>query len=93
LAQRVRKERLAKALESIAANVRRCRLRQGLTQETVAEYAEIDLTYLQRIERGRANITVSVLLGIADALDVEPDRLFRPARLEPARRGRPKRGK
>jgi transcriptional regulator with XRE-family HTH domain len=73
----------------VAANVRRARLRRGLTQEELAEAAGVDLTYLQRIERGTANPSVRVLVSIANALDVPPSRLFRKARMPQRRRGRP----
>jgi transcriptional regulator with XRE-family HTH domain len=43
--------RLSEFLRSIAANVRRVRNRLGMTQETLAERAGQDLSYLQRVER------------------------------------------
>jgi transcriptional regulator with XRE-family HTH domain len=76
-------------LESIAANVRRVRLRRGFTQEVLAERAGQDLSYLQRIERGATNLSVGVLFALSVALDVSPGILVRKARYRPARRGRP----
>jgi transcriptional regulator with XRE-family HTH domain len=80
---------LAEFLGSIAANVRRARLRRGLTQETLAERAGQDLSYLQRVERGATNLSVGVLLALARALGVPPAALVRKARLAPVTRGRP----
>ena len=79
----------ASFLESIAANVRRVRLRRGFTQEVLAERAGQDLSYLQRIERGATNLSMAVLFALAVALDVSPGVLVRKSRLRPARRGRP----
>ncbi|WJY19252.1 helix-turn-helix transcriptional regulator [Alteriqipengyuania flavescens] len=52
----------------VAANVKRLRIERGLTQEQLAHEAEIDLTYLGGIERGRRNPSVEVLGRIAAAL-------------------------
>lgn len=74
----------------LAANVRRLRLRQGMTQEALAEAAGIDLTYLQRIERGTANPSIRRVVAVADALGVAPPRLFRKAKTIPRQPGRPR---
>lgn len=72
-----------------AANVRRLRLRSGLTQEGLAELAGLDHTYVQAVERVRTNFTVEVLVALADALQAEPRDLLRPAALTPPKAGRP----
>lgn len=77
-------------LVSIAANIRKLRARKGLTQEQLAEHADLHLTYIQGIERGTRNISVGVLLTVADALKVPPYRLLKPAKLEAPKRGRPR---
>src|ERR1700722_19942834 len=51
-------------------NVRRTRQQKGLTQEQLAFEAEIDLTYLGAIERGRRNPSLLVMARIAKALSV-----------------------
>jgi transcriptional regulator with XRE-family HTH domain len=61
----------------VGANVRRARQKAGLTQEQVALQADIDLTYVGGIERGRRNPSVLVLARIADALGAEPADLLR----------------
>lgn len=60
----------------VGANVRRLRVEQKLTQEQLAHDAEIDLTYLGGIERGRRNPSVDVLGRIAEALRCHPNRLL-----------------
>ena len=51
-------------------NVRRARQHKGLTQEMVAFEAEIDLTYMGGIERGKKNPSLMVMARIANALSV-----------------------
>ena len=86
----VRNENLVRYLRFIAANTRRYRLKRSLTQEALAEIADLDLRFLQRIERGTTNLSISVLIALASALDVAPTALFREAKLSPARPGRPR---
>ena len=56
----------------VGANVRRLRVEHKLTQEQLAHEAEIDLTYLGGIERGRRNPSVDVLGRLASALCCHP---------------------
>ena len=58
-----------KARALIARNLRKLRVRRGLSQENLAVDAEIDRTYVSRLERGLENPTVAVLERLADALD------------------------
>lgn len=54
----------------LGKNVRRLRQQKGLTQEKLAFDAEIDLTYVGGIERGKRNPSLLVMARIADALSV-----------------------
>jgi transcriptional regulator with XRE-family HTH domain len=56
----------------VGQNVRRLRRARGLTQEQLAFEAQIDLTYVGGIERGRRNPSLLVLVRIAEALKIEP---------------------
>ncbi len=77
-------------LEYIGANVHRLRVRLGLSQEALAEAADISTGFLQRLERGKTNVGVVVLVRLADALGVEPGVLLRRAELPEVTRGRPR---
>ncbi len=57
---------------TVAANVKRLRLRLGLSQEQFAEGCGYHRTYIGSIERGERNITLSTLEAIAVALGVKP---------------------
>ena len=53
----------------VGNNVRRLRLAKSMTQEQLAFEAELDLTYIGGIERGRRNPSLIAMARIADALD------------------------
>ena len=60
----------------LAANVRRLRKQRGMTQEELAFEANIDLTYMGGIERGKRNPSLLVMARIADALSVPLPKLL-----------------
>lgn len=60
----------------IGQRIRELRLARGLTQEQLAFDAQIDLTYIGGIERGRRNPSLLVLTRIAASLRVHPRELF-----------------
>lgn len=51
-------------------HLRRLRRARKLTQEALADYAEISRPTVQRIERGKAAPTLEVLLSLAQVLQV-----------------------
>jgi transcriptional regulator with XRE-family HTH domain len=57
-------------------NVRRVRQQRRLTQEQLAFEAEIDLTYVGGIERGKRNPSLMVMARIASALSVPITKLL-----------------
>lgn len=78
-------------LTSIAANIRRIRLRQDLTQERLAELADVEPRTIQHLETGDANPTITVVVAVAGALGVSLSTLLRAANAVPRPVGRPKR--
>jgi transcriptional regulator with XRE-family HTH domain len=70
--------RLPTARERIAANVRRLRKSQGLSQEQLAEVAEFHRTYVSQLERSVTNISIDGLERLAEALDVDIVELLQP---------------
>jgi len=71
-----RKNRRPEA-EKFGAVVRRLREQRGLTQEELAERAEVSATYIGFVERGDNVPTLSIILQIASALDVRAADLLR----------------
>lgn len=61
----------------VGANIRDLRKAKKRTQEWLAGEAEIDLTYVGGIERGKRNPSLLVLVGIAKALGVQPADLLK----------------
>jgi transcriptional regulator with XRE-family HTH domain len=66
-----------KAGALVARNIRRLRVARGLSQEALAVDAEIDRTYVSRLERGLENPSVAVLERLAKALSANIEELFR----------------
>jgi transcriptional regulator with XRE-family HTH domain len=60
-----------KARALVARNLRRLRVRRGFSQEVLAVDAQIDRTYVSRLERGLENPTVAVLERLAEALGAQ----------------------
>jgi len=60
----------------LGKNVQHLRRQKGLTQEELAFEAEIDLTYMGGIERGKRNPSLLVIARIAKALSVPLVRLL-----------------
>jgi transcriptional regulator with XRE-family HTH domain len=57
-------------LEAFAANLRRLRQERGLTQERLAELAELHMTDIARIETLRRDPGVKIVAKIAHGLGV-----------------------
>lgn len=62
--------------EIIGQNIRELRKRLNLSQQQMAEKAEISYKYLGEIERGVVNLSVEILMKISDALQITPDKLL-----------------
>ena len=66
-----------KDLQSLfGKRIRELRKNQGLSQERLADMAGIDSTFVGSIERGKANPSLKVIAGIAEALSVDIADLF-----------------
>ena len=61
----------------VGGNVRRLRKATEMTQEQLAFEAQLDLTYIGGIERGRRNPSLLAMARIADALGTELGELIR----------------
>jgi transcriptional regulator with XRE-family HTH domain len=61
----------------VGVNIQRLRRERGLSQEELADRADIHQTYLSGVEGGKRNPTVTVLQRIAKALDTDIDEVVR----------------
>lgn len=57
--------------------IRSLRQARGLSQESFADAAEIDRSYIGGVERGERNISLVNIKKIADALDISIDQIFK----------------
>lgn len=66
-----------KIYEVIGGRIRSLRKVRGLTQERLADRADIDRSHMGFIEQGRRQPTISTLHKIAGVLDISLEELFR----------------
>jgi len=84
------KPQVQSLLRFIAANAYRARHDLGLTQEQVASKAGMEVSFYQRVERAKTNLSLVALVGISNALGVDLLALFAPAEMHKLpSRGRP----
>ena len=67
---------ISKAMKTIAKGIRVSRMRQDITQEELAEYADISPQFLNRLENARKTASLTTYIKIAVALNVELADLF-----------------
>lgn len=63
--------------EVFGAIIRRLRMKRGLTQEKLAELADLNVSYIGFLERGENVPTLTIVLNLASALDVKAADLVR----------------
>jgi transcriptional regulator with XRE-family HTH domain len=62
--------------EKFGQRVRELRQQKGLSLEALANKAELDRTYIPSIEKGKRNVSITVIEKLARALNVEISSLF-----------------
>ncbi len=70
----VRNERMIKAF---GKRLRELRESKGISQQELADNADISVTQVGRIERGMVNTTISTIYVLAEALEIAPYELLR----------------
>jgi DNA-binding XRE family transcriptional regulator len=64
-------------MKTVAVAIRMTRVRQDVTQEELAEYANISPQFLCRLENAKKTASLETYIKIADALHMELSDLFR----------------
>jgi len=67
---------IKKQLKTFGGNVRRLRAESGITQEKLAELADLNIRTIQKIEAGQTNILVTTVSRIQQALNCGWDDLM-----------------
>lgn len=62
--------------KEFAENIRKFRMRSGLTQEQLAGEAKLHRTYIGTVERGEQNISIDNIYKIAKALKIPAKELL-----------------
>jgi len=57
--------------------VREIRKREGVSQESLADLAGLDRTYISDIENGKRNVSIETIFKIADALETPVVEFFK----------------
>ena len=65
-----------KLLGSLGKEVRRLRKLKKFTIEQLAEKAELHYKYVQTIEQGQRNVSLSVFVRLSEALGLSPAKLL-----------------
>lgn len=74
-------QRYDPSLVALGASIRRVRLKKGISQETLALIANVDRSYLGRVERGDNNVAMLTLVKIASGLGISLKLLMEDANL------------
>jgi transcriptional regulator with XRE-family HTH domain len=72
-------------IRKIALIIKARRKALGISQEALANIAEIDRSYTSHIERGTANPSLEVICKLAKALDISLAQLLGEAELPPSK--------
>lgn len=76
------------AAKKVGQRIAQLRHRASLSAKALAECADLDLTHLQRVERGEANPTLMTLAQIAIALEVDAGSLIEGVTADELQEGR-----
>ena len=66
-----------KFVKAFGQRLRKIRLEKGMSQEELANTAEIPINQVGRIERGEINTTLVTIKALADSLKIEITELFK----------------
>lgn len=66
----------SKLIALVSKNVKRIRLKNDISQETLAELSSLHRNSICLIESGQANVTLTTIENIAKALKISPSELF-----------------
>ena len=75
------RNRQSPPLIALGRVIREIRLAKGISQENLALLAEVDRSYVGRVERGDNNVAILTLAKLAKALGISVAKLMQKAKL------------
>lgn len=63
--------------EQFGIRIKELRTQKKLSQESLANSADIDRTYIQSIEKGKRNVSITTVEKLANALNISIETLFK----------------
>jgi len=73
----VPKEARSEASKTFGERVRARRQELGQSQEKLAEGTDLHWSFVGRIERGQANVTLRTIIRLGEVLDIDPGELVK----------------
>ncbi|MBR1810034.1 MAG: helix-turn-helix transcriptional regulator [Clostridia bacterium] len=64
--------------KEIGERIRNTRIKKGMSQEQLADKAQLSTSHVSEIERGNKELRISTLYRIVEALETPTDNLIRP---------------
>jgi transcriptional regulator with XRE-family HTH domain len=62
--------------QAFGSVIRELREEKGLSQQELADYSEVDRTYISDLERGLYSPTLNVIYKLAEVLKIQPHKLL-----------------
>lgn len=62
--------------ETFGKVIKQLRESRGLSQQELADYADLDRSYISDMERGRYNPTLQTIYKLTEILNIKPHELF-----------------
>ena len=62
--------------DKIGERIRYIRVQKGLSQEELAEFADVSPVYISNIERGAKSASLKTIIAIANAMNISADSLL-----------------
>lgn len=70
-------EKFESLLAIIGSRIKNQRLEKGLTQSELSERVDCEIKSIQRIEKGKMNMSLKMFISISEALNLEPEDLLK----------------
>ena len=61
---------------SIGARIKYIRTQKGLSQEELAEFADVSPVYISNIERGEKSASLKTVIAVANAMNISTDSIL-----------------